>query len=180
MFAERLEARCALEVREAVHGDEVSRGRVLIAPGGFHMTVAWTGQSYHVALNQKPPVHHCRPAVDVLFASAANCPDGKIVAAILTGMGCDGTLGMQRLKSIGARTLAQDESTCVVYGMPRAAIESGAVDQIVPLPEMASAILRCVHLPAPNREGPQSERFVRPEDAGTMPTTVSVDHRAFR
>ena len=140
-FADRMNELCKFEVREAADGDELHAGLALVAPGGFHMVVQWTGWSYRVALNQNPPVHHCRPAVDVLFRSASQCPGARIVAGILTGMGSDGALGMQSLKAAGARTFAQDEATCVVYGMPRAAVELGVVDRVLPLPRIAPAIL---------------------------------------
>ena len=151
-FAERMNSLCELEVREAVDGDELRTGLALVAPGDFHMTVQWSGQSFRVALNQKPPVHHCRPAVDVLFRSASQCSGARIVAGILTGMGCDGAMGMQSLKTLGAKTFAQDEATCVVYGMPRAAVELGVVDQILPLPEIAPAIIEAANAMATARD----------------------------
>ena len=140
-FAERMDHLCALEVREAVDGDVLRPGLAVIAPGDFHMTVGWSAQGFRVSLNQKAPVHHCRPAVDMLFRSATQCPGARIVAGILTGMGRDGALGMQSLKTAGARTIAQDEATCVVYGMPRAAVELGGVDHVLPLHRIAPAII---------------------------------------
>lgn len=140
-FAERLNDRCAFEVREAEEGDEVRPGLALIAPGDFHMSVDWQGGAYRVHLQQTPPVHHTRPAVDVLFDSAAASARGNALGVLLTGMGSDGAAGMQKLKDAGATTLAQDEETCVVYGMPRAAVELGAVDQVVPLDRMPDAML---------------------------------------
>ena len=151
-FADRMNELCALEVREAVDGDELHAGLVLVAPGDFHMTVRWAGAGFRVALNQNPPVHHCRPAVDVLFRSATQCPGARILAGILTGMGCDGAMGMQSLKTLGAKTFAQDEATCVVYGMPRAAVELGVVDQILPLPKIASAIIEAANAMATARD----------------------------
>lgn len=141
LFAERLNGACQFEVREAAAGDVVRPGLALIAPGDFHMTVSHGAAGYQIALNQRPPVHHCRPAVDVLFRSAATAAGRFATAAILTGMGVDGAAGMKELKAAGARTLAQDEASCVVFGMPKAAIETGAVDQIVPLSHMPQAIL---------------------------------------
>lgn len=140
VFAERINSQAALEVREAAEGDMLRPGLALVAPGDFHMTAQWTGSGYRMLLNQKPAVHHCRPAVDVLFRSVAEIPDARVVAAILTGMGSDGAMGMKALKALGARTIAQDESTSVVYGMPRAAAELGVVDQVLPLPQIASAL----------------------------------------
>ena len=151
-FAERMNSLCELEVREAVDGDALRPGLALVAPGDFHMTVQWSGQCFRVALNQKPPVHHCRPAVDVLFRSASQCSGARIIAGILTGMGCDGAMGMQSLKTLGAKTFAQDEATCVVYGMPRAAVELGVVDQILPLPKIAPAIIEAANAMAAARD----------------------------
>jgi len=138
-FAERLAQCCPFDVREAIHGDEVRPGLALVAPGNYHMAVGLEGDRYRVRLNQNPPLHHTRPAVDALFSSAAGA--GRYaVAALLTGMGCDGAEGMQRLKEAGATTLAQNEQTCVVYGMPRAAVERGVVDQVLPLEQIPGAI----------------------------------------
>jgi two-component system chemotaxis response regulator CheB len=141
LFAERLATACRLQVREAAHGDTVRPGLALIAPGDFHMTVSWTGAAYQVALNQRPPVHHCRPAVDVLFRSVATAAGQHATGVILTGMGCDGATGLKEMLAAGARTLAQDEATSVVYGMPKAAYEMAAVERVVPLPHMAQAIV---------------------------------------
>ncbi len=140
VFAERLNQQSALEVREAAHGDRLRPGLALVAPGDFHMTAHWSGAGYRMELNQKPPLHHCRPAVDVLFRSVAGIAGARAVAAVLTGMGNDGALGLQALKAIGAHTIAQDEATSVVYGMPRAAAELGVADRILPLQEIATAL----------------------------------------
>jgi two-component system, chemotaxis family, protein-glutamate methylesterase/glutaminase len=140
VFAERVNSQSALEVREAAEGDLLRPGVALIAPGDYHLTAHWNGSGYRVALNQKPAVHHCRPAVDVLFRSVAEIPDARVVAAILTGMGSDGALGLKALKERGATTLAQDESSSVVYGMPRAAAELGVVDRVLPLSQIAAAL----------------------------------------
>lgn len=141
-FAERLNECCAFEVREAVAGDELRPGLALIAPGDYHMMVIWNNGRYQVVLNQGPPQHHTRPAVDVLFNSAAACAGRHAVAGLLTGMGSDGAQGMRKLKQAGAATLAQNEETCVVYGMPRAAVELGVVDQVLPLERIPLALLR--------------------------------------
>ena len=141
-FAERLNEQCAFEVREAVNGDLLTPNLALIAPGDFHMTLSWAAAGYRVTLNQNPQVHHCRPAVDVLFRSVAECHGARIASVILTGMGCDGAIGMKAQKAVGARTIAQDQATSVVYGMPRAAAELGVVDQILPLPKIADAIVQ--------------------------------------
>jgi two-component system chemotaxis response regulator CheB len=141
-FSERLNQCCAMEVREAGHGDEVRSGCVLIAPGDYHMSVEWNGRCYVTRLNQGPPLHYTRPAVDVLFNSAAACAGGNAVGVVLTGMGSDGAQGMKKLKDAGAPTLAQNEKTCVVYGMPRAAVELGVVDQVLPLDAIPAALVR--------------------------------------
>ena len=143
-FAERLNECCALEVREAAHGDEVRPGTALIAPGDFHMVVEWQANAYRVRLRQDPPIHFTRPAVDMLFNSAAQCAGRHAVGVLLTGMGRDGAQGMQQLKAAGAINLAQNEATCVVYGMPRAAVELGAVDRVLPLDHMPHAILHAL------------------------------------
>ena len=143
-FAERLNESCAFEVREAVSGDKIRPGLALIAPGDYHMMIAWDNDHYRVILNQSPAVHYTRPAVDMLFNSAVTCAGRHAVAALLTGMGSDGAQAMKKLQSAGAATFAQDEATCVVYGMPRAAVELGAVDQVLPLDEIPDALVRSV------------------------------------
>ena len=143
-FADRLNGICPIEVKEAEDGDDVRAGRALIAPGGFHMQVRKSSPGYKVALsNSLPPVCYQRPAVDVLFQSVAENVGPKVVAAILTGMGSDGSQGMLKLKQAGARTVAQDETSCVVFGMPREAIKLGGIDKVVPLQQVAGEILRC-------------------------------------
>jgi two-component system chemotaxis response regulator CheB len=142
-FAERLNECCAFEVREAVHGEELRPGLALIAPGDYHLSLSWTGASYKVALQQGPMLHHVRPSVDVLFESAVSAGRNAL-AVLLTGMGRDGAAGMLKLKQAGAATLAQNEESCVVYGMPRAAVELGAVDKVLPLDLMPHTILRAV------------------------------------
>jgi len=153
-FAERLNECCAFEVREAVHGDELKPGLALVAPGDFHMTVAWNGNGYRVSLQQEPMVHHVRPAVDVLFNSAA-AAGSKALAVLLTGMGRDGALGMQKIKAAGAATIAQNEETCVVYGMPRAAVELGVVDRVLPLDLIPHAIMHALQT-VTDKPSPQS------------------------
>lgn len=143
-FAERMNEVCAIEVREAVAGDEVRPGLALIAPGDYHMMIVWNNGRYQVVLNQGPPQHHTRPSVDVLFNSAAACAGRYAVVGLLTGMGSDGAQGMLKLRQAGARTFAQDEATCVVYGMPRAAVELGAAEQVVPLERVPQTLIRAV------------------------------------
>jgi two-component system chemotaxis response regulator CheB len=146
-MAEHLNKLCRFEVREASDGDELGRGLCLVAPGDFHMALVRHGGGYRVRLTQSPPVHHCRPAVDVLFRSAAEHAGAQAVAALLTGMGSDGARGMQALRAAGARTLAEHEDSCVVYGMPQAAIKLGVVDQVAPLEEIPQAILQALAQP---------------------------------
>lgn len=149
-FAERLNELCKFEVREAVQGDEVRPGLALVAPGDYHMSLAFEGGRYRVRLDQGPPLHFVRPSVDVLFNSAAPWASPSTIAVLLTGMGSDGAMGMKKLKEHGAATLVQDEATCAVYGMPRAAVNLGVVDKILPLDDIPAAILRSLHSsPAP-------------------------------
>jgi two-component system chemotaxis response regulator CheB len=143
-FAERLNETCAFEVREATSGDEIRPGLALVAPGDYHMMLLWNNGKYRVVLNQGPPLHYTRPAVDMLFNSAAVCAGSHAIAALLTGMGSDGASGMKKLRTAGAMTLAQNEKTCVVYGMPHAAMELDAVDSLLPLDEIPDALVRSV------------------------------------
>jgi len=159
VFAERINGMSAVEVREAAEGDILLPGMALVAPGDFHMTLSWAGVGYKVSLNQRPPVHHCRPAVDVMFRSLAECTGARVVAAILTGMGTDGALGMKLLKSVGAKTMVQDEASCVVYGMPRAAVELGVVDRILPLSRIPAALIEAAQTQA---TAPAVERPLTP------------------
>ena len=158
-FAERLNECCALEVREAAHGDEVRPGTALVAPGDYHMAVEWAGSGYRVKLRQDPPIHFTRPAVDMLFNSAAHCAGRHAVGVLLTGMGRDGAQGMQQLKSAGAVNLAQNEATCVVYGMPRAAVELGVVDRVLPLDHIPHAIIHALR-----EHAPQSPAALQPKN----------------
>jgi len=147
LMAERLNELCPFEVREAAEGDELHPGLCLVAPGDFHLTLVRYGNGYRARLTQSPPVHHCRPSVDVLFRSAADHAGAQSVAALLTGMGSDGARGLQALRAAGARTLAEHEESCVVYGMPQAAIKLGVVDSVVPLEQMPQAILQALAEP---------------------------------
>jgi len=140
-FANRLNDCCRFEVREAEPGDEVRPGVAFVAPGDYHMSVSFEGGRYRVHLEQGPSLHFTRPAVDVLFNSAAPWAGPDTVAVLLSGMGSDGARGMQKLKQQGACTIVQDESTCVVYGMPRAAVRMGIVDHVLPLEQIPNAIL---------------------------------------
>ena len=152
-FADRLNELCAMEVREAVHGDEARPGMALVAPGDFHMVVNWENNAYRVQLRQDPPIHHTRPAVDMLFNSAARCAGANTLGILLTGMGRDGAQGMQQIKAGGGTNLVQNEETCVVYGMPRAAVELGVADQILPLDHIPHAILHALRERSLNQNG---------------------------
>ncbi|CZT33264.1 protein-glutamate methylesterase/protein-glutamine glutaminase [Rhizobium sp. 9140] len=140
-FAKRLNGLCDVEVKEAEDGDPVLRGHVLIAPGDRHMMLERQGARYHVSVRAGPLVSRHRPSVDVLFRSAARAAGSNAMAAIMTGMGDDGARGMLEMHQAGAFTIAQDEATSVVFGMPKEAIARGGVDRIVPLGQIAMEIL---------------------------------------
>lgn len=140
-LAQRLDEISAIPVKEAAEGDRVQTGRVLIAPGGFHMTVDPGGS---IRLNQEPTLHGVRPAVDKTFESVIPIWTHSMIGVILTGMGYDGAKGMVAIKKNGGRTIAEDASTCVVYGMPKVVVEMGAADMVLPVHEIADAIARLV------------------------------------
>jgi two-component system, chemotaxis family, protein-glutamate methylesterase/glutaminase len=140
-FANRLDGLCRITVKEAESNDTVLRGRALIAPGNHHTLLKRSGARYFVEIKDGPLVCRHRPSVDVLFRSAARYAGANAVAVILTGMGDDGARGMLEMKEAGAATIAQDESTSVVFGMPKEAIKRGAVDVVLPLPAIAGSIL---------------------------------------
>jgi len=140
-FANRLNTLCAITVKEAESNDTVIRGRALIAPGNHHMLLQRSGARYFVEIKEGPLVCRHRPSVDVLFRSAARYAGKNAVGVILTGMGDDGARGMLEMKQAGARTIAQDEQTCIVFGMPKEAIKTGAVDKVLPLESVAAAML---------------------------------------
>jgi two-component system chemotaxis response regulator CheB len=142
MYAQRLDGICAMNVREAKDGDRLVRGVVLIAPGGRHMQLRKAAGQYFVNVIDGPPVNRHKPSVDVLFRSASECAGSDILGIIMTGMGDDGARGMKLLHDGGARTIAQNEETCVVFGMPKEAIKLQAVDDILPLDHIARAILQ--------------------------------------
>jgi len=141
-FADRLNSICQIEVREARHGDRVIPGRALIAPGGRHMLLKRSGAQYHVDVVDGPAVNRHRPSVDVLFRSVARCAGGNALGVIMTGMGDDGARGMKEMREAGAATLAQDEASCVVYGMPKEAVKLGGVQKSVPLGGIAQEVGR--------------------------------------
>ncbi len=141
-LAERLDHLCAMEVDEAQSGDQLLPGRVLIAPGDRHLLIQRSGRNYRVRLEDSPPVNRHRPSVDVLFHSAARVGGGaNMLALLLTGMGADGAAGLLALRRTGAHTLAQDEASSVVFGMPRAGIEKGGAEAVLPLERMGAAVM---------------------------------------
>jgi two-component system chemotaxis response regulator CheB len=142
-FADRLDGLCSVTVKEAETNDSVIRGRVLIAPGNHHLLLKRSGARYFVEIKDGPLVCRHRPSVDVLFRSAARYAGRNAVGAILTGMGDDGARGMLELKQAGAMTIAQDEGSCVVFGMPKEAIKLGGVQKILPLSTIAGTLLAC-------------------------------------
>ena len=137
LFAQRLDEQCAMRVKEAATGDRILRGRVLIAPGNYHMRVVRSGGTYLVDCSQSNKVCGNRPSVEVLFNSVAGSAGANAVGVILTGMGADGATGLVNMRKAGADTIAQDEATSVVFGMPKAAYESGGTSTLVPLQEIA-------------------------------------------
>jgi two-component system, chemotaxis family, protein-glutamate methylesterase/glutaminase len=143
-FAERLDSLCAVNVKEAEDGDSVVNGRVLIAPGNYHMLLRRSGARYFVQVKTGPMVHHQRPSVDVLFKSMADYAGSNAVGVILTGMGADGADGLLKMREAGARTIAQDEQSCVVFGMPKEAIKLGAAEKVVPLQQVTKTSLEMV------------------------------------
>ena len=140
-FAERLNKLCHITVKEAENGDRILPGHAYLAPGGIHLELARSGANYHAQLQDLPPVNRHCPSVDLLFHSVAKCAGKNAVGAILTGMGHDGAQGLLAMHKAGARTLAQSEATCVVYGMPREAVALDCVDEIVDIDQMCQRIL---------------------------------------
>jgi two-component system chemotaxis response regulator CheB len=139
-YAERLNTVCPMRVAEASDGDRPERGVALIAPGDYHMVLETLGVQMRVALRQGPQVHHQRPAVDVLFHSVARLRGVPIVACLLTGMGADGADGMVALKNAGAETIAEDEHSCIVFGMPKEAIARGGATHVASLLTMPRVV----------------------------------------
>lgn len=143
-FAHRLNEISQMEVREARDNDHVVPGVALIAPGNYHMVLRRNGANYTVKIKDGPRVHYQRPAVDVLFRSVAKTAGSNAVGTLLTGMGMDGAKGLLAMKQLGAYTMAQDEATSVVFGMPREAIKMGAADKVVPLQNVSQAIINAL------------------------------------
>ncbi len=141
LFAARLDSLCQIEVREAADGDRVIPGRALIAPGGRHMMLHRSGANYYVEVKDGPLVNRHKPSVDVLFRSVAQTAGRNALGVIMTGMGDDGARGLREMREAGAHTVAQDEATCVVYGMPKEAVKLDAAERSLPLESIAQAIL---------------------------------------
>jgi two-component system chemotaxis response regulator CheB len=141
-FANRLNEICKISVKEAENGDSVIRGRALIAPGNFHMLLKRSGARYYVEVKEGPLVNRHRPSVDVLFRSTARYAGANAIGVIMTGMGDDGARGLLEMKQAGAKTVAQDEKSCVVFGMPKEAIKLGAADKVLPLDAIAQYVIK--------------------------------------
>ncbi len=141
-FAKRLNELCSINVKEAENGDAILRGHALIAPGNYHMLLKRSGAKYYVEVKEGPLVNRHRPSVDVLFRSTARYAGANALGVIMTGMGDDGARGLLEMKQAGAKTIAQSEESCVVFGMPKEAIKLGAADQILPLEQIAPALLK--------------------------------------
>jgi two-component system chemotaxis response regulator CheB len=148
MFAKRLDEQCHISVSEAADRDRLKPGHAYVAPGNWHLWVKRVGKTFEARVDQEPPVNRHRPSVDVLFDSVAAAAGEGATAAILTGMGGDGASGMRKIKSAGGHTLAQDEASCVVFGMPKTAIEAGCIDRILPLSAIAERIMLRVREPS--------------------------------
>jgi len=143
-FAQRLNGMCQMQVKEAADGDTVIPGRILIAPGGYHMMLQRSGANYYVAVKDGPKVCRQKPSVEVMMNSVAKFAGANAVGAMLTGMGNDGAQGLLAMKNAGAHTLAQNEATCTVFGMPKEAIAAGAAEKIVPLQDVAKTLIELV------------------------------------
>lgn len=143
-FAARLDGLCKIHVKEATDGERVLPGHAYIAPGGVHLRIDRSGANYIARLDDSEPVNRHKPSVDVLFHSVAVNVGPNAVGVMLTGMGKDGTVAMREMRDAGARNIAQDEASCVVFGMPREAIAAGAVEEILPLQDIARRVLELV------------------------------------
>jgi two-component system chemotaxis response regulator CheB len=162
-FAERLNSQCDLEVREAKSGDRLEAGVALVAPGGYHMAVIRAGGGYAVRVYLDEPINRHRPAVDVLFDSAARVAGADALGIILTGMGSDGARGMRAMKTAGAYTIAQDEKSSVVFGMPEQAIRQGGVCEVVALERIAERIMEWAKVEEAPARGLHTD--ISPDDA---------------
>lgn len=159
LLAERLQTACKLKVEEAENGVAIEPGKVLIAPGNYHMRVRKTHLKATVSLDQEPPENSCRPAVDILFRSAEEAYGSSVISVILTGMGYDGLRGMEVLKAHGAYVIAQDEATSVVWGMPGAVVNARLADLVLPLQEIVPEIIRATRRSVPCLVAGDSRRY---------------------
>jgi len=141
MFAERLDPMCKIDVREARRGDHVRTGLALVAPGGRHVALMRSGSGYAIDVRDGEPVNRHKPSVDVLFHSVAHVAGANALGIIMTGMGDDGARGIKEMHDAGATTIAQDEASCIVFGMPMEAIRIGGIDHVLPLDQLAAAII---------------------------------------
>ena len=141
-FAERLDSLCAISVKEAKDGDSVLRGHALIAPGNYHMMLKRSGAKYYVSVKEGPLVNRHKPSVDVLFRSTARYAGKNAVGIIMTGMGGDGSIGLKEMRDAGAHTIAQDENSCVVFGMPKEAIKLGGAVEVLPLNKIGNKLIK--------------------------------------
>jgi two-component system chemotaxis response regulator CheB len=151
-FAERLNRNCALDIREAQTGDKVEQGKVLLAPGGYNLGLKKRKNAVVVEAEERKPVDKYVPSIDKLFHSAAGIYGERMLAVVLTGMGSDGKAGISAVKKAGGHTMAESEQSCIVYGMPREAISTRQVDEVFPLEEIPSAILRLCNVKGPVKE----------------------------
>jgi two-component system chemotaxis response regulator CheB len=140
-FAERLDKLCTVRVKEAEDGDTLQPGHAYVAPGDYHLQVTTNGSQFRARVVQTEPVNRHRPSVDALFDSVLQASGPATVAVLLTGMGADGARGLKKLRDVGAHTIAQDEETCVVFGMPREAIQLGGAEFVLPLPQIAHKVV---------------------------------------
>jgi two-component system chemotaxis response regulator CheB len=163
LLAERLQAKSAIAVREGVAGERIEPGTAWIAPGDFHMTAQGDARGPRIGLDQRPPENSCRPAVDVLFRSAAAIWGGGTLAEMKTGMGHDGLRGCQDVRAVGGQIVAQDQATSVVWGMPGAVAEAGLAEKILPLADLAPEIVRRV----------RAGRLARPVGTSTAPARTA-------
>jgi two-component system chemotaxis response regulator CheB len=166
LLAQRLDMTCPLRVTEAVEGDEVVPGRVLIAPGGSHLEVRRRGTSVIVRLSDAPPENFCRPAVDVLFRTAVNVYADRLLAVVLTGMGRDGEKGARLVRTAGGEVIVQDEATSVVWGMPGAVTNAGLADKVVPLTRVPAEVLTALGRTAPAASSVSSATTSTPAGSG--------------
>jgi two-component system chemotaxis response regulator CheB len=173
-LAQRLDSLSALTVREAIDGEPVQAGIVYIAPGDHHLELRPTASGATVRLTQTPPVNHCRPAVDVLFRSAAAAWGRHTLAIVLTGMGHDGRDGAAELRGLGSQVLVQDEASSVVWGMPGSVYEAGLADEVLPIDKIAAAIVRLTALGTGFRRSAGSTPTAAPAAAVNPTATPSA------